>query len=103
MDLKVELKQLVGVIDSPIGPVEVPQAVDGIYVNGLKCGYIDRRSGARIYGLIGRICPPAVWPEVARKVKQIRPDADISEYSGVTPEEQDLAESVVEEETDVDE
>lgn len=90
MALKVELKQLVGTISTAAGMFEEPQAVDAIKVNGVLAGYIDRRPNARIYGL-RPVVPESQWANVAAEVKKLRPDADISAYSGVSQEAIDAA------------
>jgi len=102
MDIKVELKQLIGKLSTAIGVVEQPQTVDAIIVNGVLGGYILHDPGARVFGLRPEI-PKAVWPEVVAAVKKLRPDIDDSEFSGVGVEAARLALQEDDEETDDDE
>lgn len=99
--LKVELKQLVGRISTAYGIREEPQAVDAIMVNKVLAGYIDRRPKATVYGLRPSILE-SDWPLIVAEVKKLRPDADISQFSGVSQEAIDAANAEDEEDEDED-
>lgn len=97
--MQVELKQIIGVLSTDIGQVEVPQACDRVIVNGAFAGYLDHRPGAKIYGVRPNI-PASALPEIAAEVKKLRPDMDDSEVSSVSLAAVEYANR--EEETEVD-